>query len=166
MEKVTVEKSLFDEKFRNTCTQMLNSAQKDVYIIAGELSSLKFYDMRTATEHAAKRGAKVHVYATEHTPEAFRNYAVSQGYELFIGKEGLETHYLMVDGENMVISKYKTVGETTVVGERDADVIQSNKKEAKKILKEFERLTSKKDTIKVTKFDKTIDPFYQFVSTQ
>ncbi|MFY9300332.1 MAG: hypothetical protein WAO91_04000 [Candidatus Nitrosotenuis sp.] len=159
-----IEQSLFDEKFRETCVKILDSARHEIYIIAGELGSLKFYDMREATEHAARRGVKVHVYATNRTPDTFRNYCVSRGYELFIGTVGLPTHYLLVDRENMVISMNKKPNEATKVGERVGEERHGDKQKGEEILKIFKERINDKNTIKITDFDKMKDPFYQAIA--
>jgi hypothetical protein len=54
----------------------------------------------------------------------------------------------------------------TVVGEREADVYRDEPEKAKKVFDEFERLTSKIDTHKITEFDKTKDPFYKMIFAQ
>lgn len=163
MKEITIEKSLFDEKFREECVRVIDSAKREIYIIAGELSSLKFDDMRNAVERASIRGVDIHMYATNHAPETFINYAVSRGYELFIGEKGLETHYLLADGKNMVISKYKEVGKITIVGERRGVAHYDNEENGREVLEKFNQLAQDKNTIKINKFEKTKDPFYQLV---
>ncbi|QLH11236.1 hypothetical protein [Nitrosarchaeum sp. AC2] len=163
MTEYHIEKSLFDEKFREECVKMLDSARHDVYIIAGELGSLKFDDVRNATEDAARRGVKVHAYATGRTPKTFQNYCVSRGYELYIGKRGLDTHYLLVDDKNMVISINKDPDNITAVGTREADVKYGDHKKAKEIINVFSDLVSEPTTRKITEFDKMQDPFYKLL---
>ncbi len=163
MKEYRIKQSLFDEKFREECVRMLDTAKNDIYLIAGELGSLKFDDVRNATENAARRGVKVHAYATGRTPKTFQNYCVSRGYDLYIGDRGLDTHYLLVDGENMVVSINKDPNNVTTVGTREADIKYGDENQAKEILSVFSNLVSEPTTKKITEFDKTQDPFYKLL---
>lgn len=164
MEKIPIKKSLGDEEFRKFCGEMLDSARKNVYIIAGELGSLTFPDLQMATYKASKRpGVKVKMYATEFTPITSRNYAVACGYELFIGKKGLKKHYLVVDEKDFVESLDKEIGKPTIVGERCGWAHYGNRNAAKEILKQFRDLVADKDTKKISAVDVEAEPLYQFL---
>lgn len=164
MRKKRISKSLGDEKFRKYCVELLDSARKSVYIIAGELGSLAFPDLQMATYKASKRsGVKVQMYATKFTPVTSRNYAVACGYDLFIGEEGLKKHYLVVDEKNFVESLDKEIGKPTVIGERCGWAHYDDEKGAKKIIEQFNDLVSKKDTKKISTVDEKAEPLYQFL---
>lgn len=164
MRKVKINPSVADEEFTNRCIEMLNSAKKSVHIIAGELGSLAFPDLQMATYKASKRpGVKVKMYATGHTPESSRNYAVACGYDLYIGKKPHDPHYLLVDGKHFVESICKKEGEATVIGERKGWAHYNDKKGGQKILKLFEKLSTDKDAKKITSVNRKAEPLYQFL---
>lgn len=164
MMRKAILKTPMDEEFRKICTDLINGAQESVYVIAGELNSLKAPDMQYATVEAiAKRNVKGFVYATNYAEKTIQNYAVSIGCKLYIGKKYEDKHYLVIDGKHVVQSDNKKMGENTKVGTRQGWVYYDKPKKAKEVIQKFEKL--KQQAEEVTTIDKTVDPFYQLINS-
>jgi len=162
MTKVEIKKTPLDREFREICTKLISEAKESVYVIAGELGSLKAPDMQSATvEAVAKRGVKGYAYASNHAEKTMQNYAISIGCRLYIGERYEETHYLVIDGKHVVQSDNKIEGRKTKIGTREGWVYYDDPEKAKEIINKFEEL--KQQAREITTIDKTIDPFYQLV---
>jgi hypothetical protein len=156
-----IPRTALDEKFRQVCTKLIDGASESVYVIAGEMGSLYFPDMHTATAKAHDKGAEVYAYATEKTPAHLRNFALSIGVKLYIGSKPLKEHYLVIDGKHFVKSINKPIDRETILGEREGEVHYDDPEGAKDIIRMFEELCSNGKL--VTSLDKKADPLYQFL---
>lgn len=162
MSKKEIKKTPLDREFREICTQLISEAKESVYIIAGELGSLKAPDMQYATVEAiAKRDVKGFAYASNHAEKTMQNYAVSIGCKLYIGEKYERTHYMVIDGKHVVQSDNKIQGKKTKIGTRQGWVYYDEPEKAEEVIKKFEEL--KKQAKEITTIDKTIDPFYKLV---
>lgn len=157
-------RSVLDRDFRAACKGLIKGANESIHLIAGELGSLKLIDIQNAFyEATTKKDVSAYAYATERTAPEMRNYAVSLGFELWIGKKSLPDHYLVIDRKHYVRSMNKRLDAGTQIGERIAEVHLNDPEGAEKIIKGFENL--KQDAEKISSVDKKLDPFYQFLQS-
>ena len=163
MTRKEIVKTPLDEDFRRICTSLINEAKDSIYVIAGELGSLKAPDMQYATVQAvAQRNVKGYAYATHLADKSIKNYAVTIGCKLYIGEKYENTHYLVVDGKHTVQSDDKRMGQNTKVGTRQGWVYYDEPEKARKTIKKFEEL--KQQAAEVNTIDKAADPFYQLIT--
>lgn len=92
-----------DENFRKHVKELLNSAQKEILVIAGELGSYRFPDLKWAMTRALKRSVKIHIYAS-HPKQTIINGLLAQGCQIHLGKE-IKDHYLIADAKSFIHSK-------------------------------------------------------------
>lgn len=162
MTRKEIVKTPLDRDFRKICTDLINESEESIYVIAGELGSLKAPDMQYATVQAvAERDVKGYAYATHYAEESIKNYAVSIGCKLYIGEKYENVHYLVIDGKHVVQSNDKKMGHNTKVGTRQGWVYYNEPEKAQEIIKKFEEL--KQQAVEVNTIDRTIDPFYKLV---
>jgi sugar-specific transcriptional regulator TrmB len=92
-----------DEIFRKQVKELIDSAQKEILVIAAELGSYRFPDLKWAMNRAIERAVKIRIYAS-HPNQATINGLLAQGCEIHIGKE-IKDHSLITDSESFVHSK-------------------------------------------------------------
>jgi hypothetical protein len=159
-----IERTPLDRKFMGICAGLISAAQLSIYLIAGELGSLTFPQIQRAIYNPGKPKIQRFAYATNYTPQEIRNYALSIGFELYIGKRGLTEHYLVVDEKHVVESLCKVPGRATIPGEREGVLYRDNPQKAKEVIAHFEELKSQADQIK--EIDVKADPFYQLIRSR
>jgi len=144
-----------DEPFRRHTKDLIDSAKKEIIVIAGELGAYSFYDLRQAAEAAADRGVKIRIYAS--SPERdIVNRLVKHGCEVYLGKERPKDHYMLVDRTSYVISKKsEKKRHETLVGTRLGYKYLNYRTGARKIINLFNRLIKGLDKEKI----KGVDPF-------
>lgn len=152
-----IRRSPLDREFMEICANLIAGAVSSVYLIAGELGSLTYPQIQRAIYGPGKTRIRRYAYATVDTPQEIRNYALSIGFELYIGKEGLNKHYLVVDERHVIESLNKTPGKATVPGEREAVIYRDNPSKAEEVIEIFGRLKS--DADRITDIEMESDPF-------
>ena len=93
-----IQRSPTDENFRKYVRELIDSAQKEILIIAGELGSYRFPDLKWAMKRARKRGVKIRIYASN-PPQAIVNGLLANGCEIYVGKQ-VKDHYLITDSKS------------------------------------------------------------------
>jgi sugar-specific transcriptional regulator TrmB len=125
-----------DEIFRKHVKELINSAQKEILVIAGELGSYKFPDLKWAMDRALKRGVKIRIYASN-PKQATINGLLARGCEIYLGKE-IEDHYLIVDAESFIHSK----PHPPILGAREGKAYINEPQRTQKIIDKFKQLIS------------------------
>lgn len=138
MSYIEIKRSDDDLEFRKVVKELLDSAKREIIIIAGELSSLYFPELYKALENAVNRGVKVKIYAVEPPSNIVRTLKKLK-CELIIGRKRPKDHYLIVDGKSCVISEKADV-EFPTIGTRHGKYFLNNPSEAKKYAQIFEKL--------------------------
>lgn len=138
-----------DEHFRRHTKDLIDSARKEIIVIAGELGAYSFHDLRQAAEAATERGIKIRIYGSSPGRDIV-NRLVRHGCEVYIGKEKPYDHYMLVDRKSYIISKK---GESkaceTMIGTRLGYKYLNDKSGAKEIVNLFNRLTKGLDKEKI-----------------
>ena len=129
-----IEVSPKDKSFRKIVKWAIDSARCEIIVVAGELGSYGFPELRQATIDALARGVRVRVYATNAAPADVVTEIKRLGGEIYIGEIRVKDHYLVVDRETLVVSEKAEIGRPTDVGTRKARVYKNNPKWAQKIL--------------------------------
>jgi len=142
-----------DEDFRKHVKQLIDSAQEEILVIAGELGSYKFPDLKWAMRRALSRGVKIKIYAT-HPSQAIINGLLARGCEIHIGKE-IKDHYLITDRKSWVHSK----PHPPILGVRKGEAHINEPQKAKKLIAQFNKLTLKAKTQKTIQWNQ--DPLWQ-----
>lgn len=127
-----------DDDFRKCVQELIDSAEKEILVIAGELGSYRFPDLKWAIKRAIKRGVKIRVYATN-PPQWIVNGLLSRKCEIYVGKE-VEDHYLIVDSKSWVYSRPHPRG---VLGVRQGEAHINEPEKARKKVERFNGLISK-----------------------
>lgn len=130
-------RSPVDEVFRRYVRELIDSAEKEILVIAGELGSYRFPDLKWAMRRACKRGVKIRIYASNPSQEIV-NGLLARGCEIHIGEE-VRDHYLIVDSKSMVYSK----PHPAVLGVREGKVYVNEPEEVKEKVEHFNGLISK-----------------------
>jgi len=126
--------SFLDREFRREMKRLIDSAEKEILVITGEVGSFENYqDLRWAIQRAINRGVKVRVFAIS-PRKAIVNKMVSTGCEVYIGKEELKDHYTVIDKRVVVESREHQPGG---LGVRHGIGYEDTKK-AEEIAKRFE----------------------------
>lgn len=128
-----------DRQFRSIVKDLIDSAVSEIIIIAGELGSYGFPELREAVHRARERNVTVRVYATERAPVEIRDDMQKIGCDLNIGVTPVRDHYLVIDEQSYVVSRKTQVGPTEV-GTRHGGSYRRDPKAAKKIARFFDRL--------------------------
>lgn len=136
----TIGSSPTDEVFRKYVRELIDSAEEEILVIAGELGSYRFPDLKWAFKRASKRGIKIRIYASA-PPQWIVNGLLSRGCEIYVGKE-VKGHYLIVDSESWVYSGPHPPG---ALGIRQGEAHIDEPEKAKKKVDYFNRLVSKAD---------------------
>ncbi len=139
----TIKRDTTDENFRRYAAKLIDSAKKEVLVIAGEIGAYSFPDLKWAAERARKRGVSVKVYATN-PPQI----------EVYKGPL-MKDHFLIVDSKSFIHSK----PHQPVVGKREGEVYMNKPAEARKVVKRFEKLVEKSKPL--TKVDWKQDPLWK-----
>jgi len=133
-----------DELFRKHVKQLIDSAQKEILVIAGELGSYRFPDLKWAMRRALERGVKIRIYAS-HPNQTIINGLLARGCEIHLGKE-IKDHYLMVDAKSFIHSK----PHPPILGVREGEAYINEPEKTRKTIDKFKKLISKakpKETI-------------------
>jgi len=128
-----VEASPEDKNFREVVKSAIDSAKTEITVIAGELGSYGFPELRKAALDALARGVRVRVYATTAAPADVVEEIKRLGAETYIGEIRVKNHYLIVDRETLVVSEKAEIGRPTDIGTRKARVYKNNYEETQKI---------------------------------
>ncbi len=143
MKMIEVKRDSTDALFREATKELIDSAEKEIIVIAGELSAYDFHDLKLATESARDRAVKIRIYASRPDQDTV-NRLVYNGCEVYIGAEKPKDHYMIVDGISYMISEKEKVSTTrTRVGSRYAKKYIDYAKGAQELVAYFERLTKK-----------------------
>jgi hypothetical protein len=114
-----IEPSDQDERFRAVVLARMRGAHRIVRVIAGELGSYNFPELREEAHRLRGRNVTVRVYANE--PEA--DVAASlrgAGVDLHLGRLRSFHHYLVLDDTEVVTSLKERTGVRTPTGSRRA----------------------------------------------
>jgi len=140
VKKTIIEKSIDDRGFRRIVNEAINSAQREVVVIAGELGSYLFPELKEAVKQAVSRGVHVKVYATYAVPPSIYDEIRNIGGEIYLGERQVKDHYLVIDGKNCIISKKEQLGKPTKIGERWAILCEDDPPSARKVKRLFSEL--------------------------
>jgi len=135
-----IEPSSQDEKFRKTVKDAIDSGRNEIVVIAGELGSYGFPELKQAAVQALSRGVRVRVYATRAAPADVVNEIGELGGEIYIGKVLVKDHYLVIDRNTFIISEKEEKGQPSKIGTRRARLYKNNSKDAKRIIAFFNDL--------------------------
>jgi phosphatidylserine/phosphatidylglycerophosphate/cardiolipin synthase-like enzyme len=149
----TIKRDSTDENFRRYAAKLIDSAKKEVLVIAGEIGAYNFPDLKWAAERARKRGVSVKVYATN-PPQQVVNGLLAKGIGVYKGPV-MKDHYLIVDSKSFIHSK----PHQPVVGKREGEVCMNKPAEARKVVKRFEKLVENSKPL--TKVDWKQDPLWK-----
>ena len=141
-----------DEIFRKNVKELIDSAQKEILVIAGELGSYKFPDLKWAMKRALERGVKIRIYASRPNQEII-NGLLARGCQIYVGKE-IKDHYLIVDAKSWVHSK----PHPPILGAREGEAHLNEPQRAKKLVTQFNKLISKAKPKKTTQWNQ--DPLW------
>ena len=141
-----------DEIFRKNVKELIDSAQKEILVIAGELGSYKFPDLKWAMKRALERGVKIRIYASRPNQEII-NGLLARGCQIYVGKE-IKDHYLIVDAKSWVHSK----PHPPILGVREGKAHMNEPQKAKKLVAQFNQLISKAKPKKTTQWNQ--DPLW------
>ena len=142
-----------DEIFRERVKELIDSAQKEVLVIAGELGSYRFPDLKWAMRRALRRGVKIRIYAS-HPSQAIINGLLSRGCKIYSGKE-IKDHYLIVDAKSWVHSK----PHPPILGVRKGEAHINEPQKAKQLVTKFNQLISKANEKKTIQWNQ--DPLWR-----
>ena len=149
----TIKRDSTDENFRRDAAKLIDSAKREVLVIAGEIGAYGFPDLKWAAERARKKGVSVKVYATN-PPQHVVNGLLAKGIEVYRGPR-MRDHYLVVDSKSFIHSK----PHGPIVGKREGEVYVNKPAAASKIVKHFEKLLENAKPI--TKVDWKRDPLWK-----
>jgi hypothetical protein len=150
---IEIEPSPTDDVFRKYVRELIDLANREILVIAGELGSYRFPDLRWAFRRAINRGVRIRIYASN-PPQEIINGLLAHGCEIYVGKE-VKRHYLIVDSKSWVYSSPHPRG---VLGVRCGKAHINEPENAKKKVNHFNRLVSKAKKIKTVKWDE--DPLW------
>lgn len=137
--------SPLDREFRREMKKLVDSAEKEILVITGEVGSFENYqDLRWAIQRAVKRGVRIRVFAIS-PRKATINKMLSAGCEVYIGKEDLKDHYTVIDKRVVVESREHPRGK---LGVRHG-IGYENPKKAKEIAKRFDSYAKRAKRAKV-----------------
>jgi sugar-specific transcriptional regulator TrmB len=148
-----INRSPTDESFRKHVKELIDSARKEILVIAGELGSYRFPDLKWAMNRALERGVKIRIYAS-HPDQALINGLLAQGCEIHIGKE-IKDHYLIVDARSFVHSK----PHPPILGIREGEACINEPEKTQETIKKFNQLISKAKQKKTVQWSK--DPLWE-----
>jgi sugar-specific transcriptional regulator TrmB len=117
-----------DVEFRKVVKSVINSATREIVVVAGELGSYGFPELKEAAIAALKRGVRVRVYATTAAPVDVIDEIRKLGGEIYIGQIRVKDHYLMADRRMLIVSEKEQVGKPTEIGTRTARVYDDPEK--------------------------------------
>jgi hypothetical protein len=157
MKFIVIHQSTFDREFREQVTKLLSLAKTEVIIMAGELSSYDFLDLRDAFDTVIERGIKSMVYANA-PPIHTINRLVLKGVEVYIGKRMLEDHYTIVDRKHWAFSKMHPSYAAGTRALRSGGVYFNDPEGARKKARLFDEYRRDPDTRKYTSIDWKNDP--------
>jgi hypothetical protein len=144
---VIIKRSPFDNEFRRIVTEHIRTANKNIKIVTGEISSYNYFDLRNAAEDAAERGIKIDVYATSPDRDII-NRLVHNGINVYVGEQIPQNHFMVIDNKKVIISfKRRDRKIPTPMGDRTGR-LTDDPREVKKHSLIFEKL--KKGAIKQT----------------
>lgn len=135
-----IEPSPSDEKFRKAVKKAIDSGRNEIIVIAGELGSYGFSELKQAAQQAATRGVRIKVYATGAAPADVVGEIRQAGGEFYVGKTFVKDHYLVIDRNMFIVSEKKVIGRPTKIGTRRARFYRNRPKDAKRIMKFFDDL--------------------------
>jgi sugar-specific transcriptional regulator TrmB len=135
-----IESSPQDEKFRKAVKEAIDSGINEIVVIAGELGSYGFPELKQSAVQALSRGVRVRVYATEAAPADVVNDIRELGGDIYIGKVRVKDHYLVIDRNTFIISEKEEVGQPSRIGTRRARLYKNNSKDARRIIAFFNDL--------------------------
>lgn len=138
--KTVVGKSANDDDFRQIVKAEIGSAKTEIVVIAGELGSYLFPELREAAIQAVNRGVHVKIYATHTVPSSVYEEISKIGGEIYLGERQVRDHYLVIDGQDCIISKKEDQGVPTKIGERLAIVYENDPSKSKKAKRLFNEL--------------------------
>jgi len=142
-----------DEIFRKHVKELIDSAQKEILVVAGELGSYRFPDLKWAMNRALERGVKIRIYASRPT-QGVINGLLSRGCEIYVGEE-IKDHYLIVDAKSWVHSK----PHPPILGVRKGEAHINEPQKTKKLVAQFNQLISKAKPKKTLQWNQ--DPLWQ-----
>jgi len=103
-------KSHLDIEFRRIVAAELASAKKEVMVVTGEFSAFTNYmDLQSAVHETAMRGVKFRIYSNSFLPGIARKLR-RWGGELYTGAERVRDHFMIIDGNEVVVSKAHPAG--------------------------------------------------------
>lgn len=108
-----------DARFRAAVLAQLQSAKSRIQVIAGELGSYRFPELRAAALERFRAGVRISAYANEPDPETLAELR-SAGVDVTIGSLRSFHHYLLVDGSRVITSFKEEPGVPTPTGRRRA----------------------------------------------
>lgn len=149
-----IKQSPLDEDFRRHTSELLSSAKKNILIIAGEVGSFKFFDLRMVAKKAHERGVRIRVYANQPSIGII-NKLLTYGVELYLGEKKVRDHYLVVDGNSWIHSEEHPPDQ---IGLRKGYVYKNDPKGASRIIKLFNELITKAKKIEEPKWNE--DPLW------
>jgi len=133
--------SPLDEKFRKTVKEALDSGRNEIIVIAGELGSYRFPELKQAAQRALARGVRVRVYATKAAPSEDVAEIRKLGGEIYIGKIRIKDHYLIIDRNTLIVSEKEDIGRPSKIGTRGGRLYKGKPKVAKRTVTFFDDLT-------------------------
>jgi len=142
-----------DEIFRKHVKELIDSAQKEILVIAGELGSYRFPDLKWAMSRARERGVKIRIYAS-HPNQAVINGLLARGCEIYIGKE-IKDHYLIVDTKSFIHSK----PHPPILGVRKGEAYINQPEKTRNAINKFKQLISRAKPAKTIQWNQ--DPLWQ-----
>lgn len=142
-----------DEIFRAHVKGLIDSAQKEILVIAGELGSYRFPDLKWAMDRALKRGVKIRIYAS-HPTQATINGMLARGCEVHLGKK-IKDHYLIIDNKSYIHSK----PHPPKLGVREGEAYLDEPQKTKQAVTKFKQLIAKAKLAKTTQWNQ--DPLWQ-----
>jgi len=147
---VEVKRDATDALFRREVKELIDSAKREIIVIAGELSAYEFHDLKLAAESARDKGIKIRIYASRPDQDAV-NRLLYNGCEVYLGTEKPRDHYMIVDGIPYMISKKEKLSRgRTRVGGRYAKKHINDPKGAQELIAYFEKLARKAKKAEIT----------------
>jgi len=149
MKMIEVKREPTDAFFRKQVKELIDSADKEIIVIAGELSAYDFHDLKLAAESAQDRGVKIRIYASRPDQDTV-NRLVYNGCEVYLGTEKPKDHYMIVDRTSYMISKKEKASRTrTRVGSRHSKKYINDPKGARELVDYFKKLTKKAEKAEI-----------------
>lgn len=142
-----------DEIFRKHVKELIDHAQKEILVIAGELGSYRFPDLKWAMNRAIERNVKIRIYAS-YPNQAIVNGLLARGCEIYLGKK-IKDHYLIVDAKSYIHSK----PHPPILGVREGEAYINEPEKTRKTINKFKQLTSKAKREKTIQWNK--DPLWK-----